>query len=172
MDHVTRLRIEPIEKRHVRTLFACGNPALDEYLKQYARQNDAKNLSKTFVAADSTRRVFGYYSVNASRIEFDELPTDLNQRLPHYPAPAALIARLAVDATLAGQGLGARLLVDALQRISNAAKELAVKVIVVDALDDKARGFYQHFGFVELPGQELKLFVPIETVNRLFSLES
>jgi len=168
MDHVTRLRIEPIEKRHVRTLFACGNTALDEYLQQYAQQNDDKNLSKTFVAADSARRVFGYYSVNASRVEFDELPTDLNQRLPHYPVPAALTARLAVDATLAGQGLGARLLVDALQRISSAAKELAVKVIVVDALDDKARGFYQHFGFVELPGQELKLYMPLETVNRLF----
>ena len=79
-----------------------------------------------------------------------------------------MIARLAVDTTAAGQGLGARLLIDALQRILNASSEMAVKVVVVDAEDAQARAFYQHFGFVRLPGQDWKLFLPIETVEQLF----
>lgn len=168
MDHVMRLRIEPISRKHDRASFSCGIPALDEYLRLYARQNDKKNIARTFVAVDGDARVFGYHSVSATRIEFEELPADLHQRLPHYPIPAALIARLAVDTTAAGQGLGARLLIDALQRILNASSEMAVKVVVVDADDAQARAFYQHFGFVRLPGQDWKLFLPIETVEQLF----
>ena len=67
-----------------------------------------------------------------------------------------------------GQGLGAKLLIDALQRIVGASQEIAVKVILVDAKDEEARDFYKHFGFIELLEQDLKLFLPIETVKQLF----
>lgn len=168
-DHVSALRIEPISREHQRDSFQCGKPPLDAYLHQYARQNDEKNIAKTFVAVNDANKVMGYYSLCTASIEFEELPDDLNKQLPAYPAPAALIAKLAVDASLRGQGLGARLLVDALQRIFAASGEVAIKVVLVDALDDEARDFYLHYDFIQLPMHDYKLFLPIETVAQLFA---
>ena len=162
------LRIEPIAKHHIRNDFKCGNPALDVYLSRYARQNDEINIARTFVCVDKQNKVLGYYSLSTSSIEFLELPESFSQRLPGYPVPAALIGRLAVDSGMAGRGLGSHLLIDALQRIAGASIEIAVKVVLVDAIDKDARAFYRHYGFMELPGQALKLFLPIETINRLF----
>lgn len=167
-DHVSALRIEPISKAHQRKTFQCGKPPLDAYLQRYARQNDEKNIAKTFVAVDDSNRVLGYYSLCTASIEFEELPADIKLKLPAYPVPAALIARIAVDKSMRGQGLGARLLIDALQRIFSAAGEVAIKVVLVDARDDEARDFYLHYGFIQLPMQDYKLFLPIETIDQLF----
>lgn len=163
--------IEPISKNHHRNNFSCGKPALDEYLYRFARQNDEKNIAKTFVAVDVQNNVVGYYSLCTASIEFEEIPEEVRKQLPNYPIPAALIARLAVDEKYRGQGMGAMLLVDALQRIVTASAELAVKVILVDAMDEEARNFYKHFEFIELPDQDLKLFLPIETIQQLFRQE-
>jgi len=168
MDHIKALRIEPISKRHLRDEFSCGKPELDTYLQRFARQNDEKNIAKTFVSVDASDHVLGYYSLSTASIGFTDLPEELRQSLPAYPVPAARLARLAVDSRLKGQGLGAKLLIDALQRIVGASQEIAVKVILVDAMDEEARDFYKHFGFIELPDQDLKLFLPIETVKQLF----
>jgi len=162
-------RIEPISRSHKRKGFSCGNPELDEYLERYARQNDEKNIARTFVAVTDDDKVLGYYPLSTASISFESLPDDLQLALPAYPIPAALIARLAVDTSAKGQDLGAALLIDALHRIVRAADEIAVKVIMVDAKDDEARSFYQHYGFIELPEQPLKLFLPIETVKPLFN---
>lgn len=162
--HVT----EPISKYHTRSEFSCGKPQLDEYLHRFARQNDEKNISKTFVAVDDEGKVFGYYSLCSATIEFEEVPENIKKNLPQYPIPAALIARLAVDRALHGQGLGAKLIINALQRIASVSEELAVKVVLVDAMDDEAREFYKHFSFIELPNQAVKLFLPIETVLQVF----
>lgn len=167
-DHIQALRVEPISKTHLRNEFSCGQPELDTYLQRFARQNDEKNIAKTFVAVDGSGHVLGYYSLSTASIAFAELPEDLRQSLPAYPVPAARLARLAVDTRMKGQGLGAKLLIDALQRIIGASQEIAVKVILVDALDEDASDFYKHFGFIELPDQDLKLFLPIETVKQVF----
>lgn len=168
-DHISGLRIEPLSKTHERKHFSCGKPLLDDYLQRYARQNDENNIAKTFVAVNAENRIVGYYSLCTSSIEFEELPEDLSKQLPHYPVPAALIAKLAADESLRGLGLGAKLLIDALQRILAASNEVAIKAVLVDALDDEAREFYLHYGFITLPGQDYKLFLPIETVAQLFS---
>jgi predicted GNAT family N-acyltransferase len=161
-------RIEPIAQSHHRKGFNSGKPELDDYLQRFARQNDEKNIARTFVAITEAGDVLGYYSLSTASISFATLTEDLQKALPAYPVPAALIARLAVDRSMKGQGLGAGLLIDALHRIVRAAEEIAVKVIMVDAKDHEARSFYQHYGFIELPEQPLKLFLPIETVNTLF----
>ncbi|HDH17043.1 MAG TPA: GNAT family N-acetyltransferase, partial [Gammaproteobacteria bacterium] len=75
---------------------------------------------------------------------------------------------LAVDSRVEGQGLGARLLVEALKQILTASKKLAIIVVLIDAIDEKAKGFYLHFGFIELSGHDLKLFLPFETIDQLF----
>lgn len=168
-DDINGLTAEPIQKHHQRTAFDCGKPDLNEYLSRFARQNDVKNIARTFVAVDDDGVVKGYYSLCSSQVEFEELPDSLSTSLPEYPVPAALIARLAVDRNSSGQGLGAKLLIDALQRVLAASTEMAVKVVIVDAKDDEARSFYEHYGFIALPGQEYKLFLPIETIQALFS---
>ena len=167
-DHIKALRTEPISKQHSRNQFSCGKPELDTYLQRFARQNDEKNIAKTFVAVDADDHVVGYYSLSTASVAFADLPDSIRQSLPAYPVPAARIARLAVDKSMKGQGLGAKLLIDAVQRIVGASREIAVKVILVDAKDEEARDFYKHFGFIELPEQDLKLFLPIETLKQLF----
>jgi len=160
--------IEPISKNHNRKNFSCGKPLLDEYLHRYARQNDEKNIAKTFVAVDERNNAVGYYSLCTASIEFEDFPEEMRKQLPNYPVPAALIARLAIDEKLRGQGLGAKLLVDALQRVLTASAEIAIKAVLVDAMDGDAFEFYRHYEFIELPDQDLKLFLPIETIQQLF----
>lgn len=168
MDRMDRLRIKPISKSHKRNNFCCNKATLNEYLRRYARQHDEKNISKTFVAIDADSRILGYYSLSAANIEFEECPANIRHQLPEYPVPAALITRLAVDSSAGSNGIGARLLIDALQHIVSASDNVAIKVILVDALDEQAKDFYCHFGFLPLPGYERKLFLPIETVLQLF----
>ena len=138
--------VEPISRQHHRGTFHCGKASLDTYLQRYARQNHEKNIAKTFVTVNAKHEICGYYSLCTASIEFDELPADLSKQLPAYPVPAALIAKLAVDENLRGQGLGARLLIDALQRILVASAEVAIKTVLVDALDEEAKAFYLHYG--------------------------
>lgn len=161
------LRIEPISKLHNRKDFKCRKKLLTQYLHRYARQNDVNNIAKTFVAVDDENKVLGYYSLSTSSIEFEDLPEEFAKRLPHYPIPAALIAKLAVDSDIGGQGLGSRLLIEALQNILVVSEEMAIKVVLVDAIDEEAKGYYLRFGFIEIPGEDLKLFLPIETVRQL-----
>ena len=164
---IDALRIEPISKLHNRKEFKCKKKPLTQYLHRYARQNDENNIAKTFVAVDNDNKVLGYYSLSTSSIEFKDSPEAFAKHLPHYPIPAALIAKLAVDSNIDGQGLGARLLIEALQNILAVSEEMAIKVVLVDAIDQEAKNYYLRFGFIELPGNELKLFLPIETISQL-----
>ena len=168
-EEIEVLRIEPIVKAHNRKAFTCKKSELADYLKQHARQNDEKNITKSFVAVDDNKTVHGYYSLNTASIEFDELPEGYIKNIPKYPIPAALIAKLAVDKNAEGQGLGSRLLIDALQRILSTSEQLAIKVVLVDAIDEEAKNYYLHFGFIELPKHDLKLFLPIKTIKQLLT---
>ncbi len=162
------LRIEHLQKHHIRNRFDCGESTLNDYLVQYARQNDERNIARTFVAVASDACVQGFYTISAADIEFSECPDKFTKHLPKYPLPAARIGQLAVDRSTQGHGLGARLLIDALQRIYTTSDEIGIKIILVDALNEKACAFYTHFGFVSLPGNEFRLFLPVETVTGIF----
>lgn len=167
MERIVELRIEPISKAHNRKAFICKKSPLAVYLQQHARQNDEKNIAKAYVAVDDKDTVHGYYTLSATNIEFKECPKEYSKGIPQYPIPAVLIGKLAVDENIEGQGLGSRLLIDALQRILAASEKVAVKAVIVDAIDEEAKGYYLHFGFIELPGHALKLFLPIETIDQL-----
>lgn len=108
-------------------------------------------MARTFVAvAPPSRRVAGYYSLAASAVRFEHLPDPARRRLPRYPVPSVLLARLAVDATAQGQGLGAALLVDAGRRVRTAAEQVGVRVLEVHALDEEAAAFYRRHGALPL----------------------
>ena len=164
MTGVGALSILGIEESHRREKFDCGEEALDNYLRRYARQNHERNIARTFVAVDENDWVLGYYSLASASIEFASLPADLARRVPRYPIPAVRIARLAVDRSMHGKGLGAALLADALRRILTASSEVAVKVVLVDAKNERAADFYRHYGFRALNDMPMVLFLPIETV--------
>ena len=167
-DRVCELRIEPISKSYIRKFFKCDESSLNIYIQRHARQNDEKNIAKCFVVVDDKKKVLAYYTLSTSSIKFEELPEDYVQHLPHYPIPAVLIGQLAVDCSATGQGLGTRLLIDALQRVFTISEGMAIKVVLVDAINDKAKEFYLRFGFIDIPGDNLKLFLPIETISQLF----
>jgi GNAT superfamily N-acetyltransferase len=162
------LTITPLDKRHDRNNFDCGEATLNAYLSRYANQDIRRRVSRVFVASASTepQRIIGYYSLSAGSLAAADLPEEFRRRLPRYPVPVALVGRLAVDRSYHGQGFGAVLIADALQRIALAGQVMAVYAAVVDALDESAAAFYRQFGFISLPSQPLKLFLPMDTVTR------
>jgi predicted GNAT family N-acyltransferase len=164
----------PIHKKYQRDHFDCGYPALDDYIKKYAKQNHEKGIAKTFVAIeDSTSlKVDGFYTLSASTIEFESLPDISRKGLPAYPIPAILIGKLAVDSAAKGQGLGTELLVDALLRAVKASQDVAVFAVRVDAIDSTARDFYLKYEFIPFQDQPLSLFLPIKTIVREFAASS
>jgi predicted GNAT family N-acyltransferase len=164
----------PIHKKYQRDHFDCGYPALDDYIKKYAKQNHEKGIAKTFVAIeDSTSlKVDGFYTLSASTIEFESLPDSSQKGLPAYPIPAILIGKLAVDSAAKGQGLGTELLVDALLRAVKASQDVAVFAVRVDAIDSTARDFYLKYEFIPFQDQPLSLFLPIKTIVREFAATS
>ncbi len=156
--------IEPLGPRHDRAAFSCGQPALDDWFRRYASQDEKRNVARVFVAIDDTHGVVGFYSLNSFSLVVEDLPQEMARKLPRYEAlPAALIGRLARDQRVRGQGLGGLLLADAVRRILNASRSLAVFAIIVDAKDDHALAFYRSFGFTPFPTQPRRLFLPTST---------
>lgn len=142
--------------------FRCGEVALDEYLQRYAKQDIKRGVARVFVAtpADQRKVAAGFYTLSAASVAAEQLPEALRKKLPRYPVPAALLGRLAVRETAQGQGLGSILLADACKRVAAASQTLAVAAIIVDAKSPAAAAFYQHFGFIALPGQPGRWILP------------
>jgi GNAT superfamily N-acetyltransferase len=146
-------------RRHSAEAFTCGRESLDRWLRAYAAQNQRRDAARTFVTADAEGHILGYYTLVAGHIEHQHATASVQRGMSrHFPIPVAVIARLAVDETQQGRGLGRSLLLDALRRILRASNELAVRAVIVDALDDDAAAFYQHFGF-ELSELEPRLLM-------------
>ena len=142
--------------------FDCGEPVLNAYLQRYASQDIKRGVARVFMACpvEQTQLVAGFYTLSASSIAADTLPEKLRKRLSRYPVPVALLGRLVVSRSFHHQGLGSILLADACKRVAAASATLAVAAIVVDAKSAQAAAFYQHFGFVEFPGQAGRWMLP------------
>jgi ribosomal protein S18 acetylase RimI-like enzyme len=161
------LVVEPLARSHDREGFDCGVPELNAYLRRQAAQDMRRGVSRAYVAHERrASKVLGYYTLSAASFGKKNLPEKEAKRLPHYPVPAALLGRLAVDRSSQGQQLGRYLLFDALSRVLHAAETLAVYALVVDAKNDSARAFYERYGFRRFPDTPSRLFIPIETLRR------
>ncbi len=162
------LVIEPLASHHDRTAFSCGELVLDTYLQRQASQDIRRRVAQVFVAiGDVAERIAGYYSLSAASFEKDELPSALAKRLPHYPVPAAILGRLAIDREQQGRGLGETLLLDAIRRVVRASTTLAVYAIIVDAKTDGAQAFYECYGFRAFSSEPRRLFLPLEIFEKL-----
>ena len=127
-----------------------------------------RRVTRIFVAVGNTlEAIAGYYALNAVGFERDELLPELARRLPHCPVPAAVLGRLAVDRAYRGRGLGELLLLDAIRRAVRATATIAVYAIVVDAGNESAHAFYKRYGFRAFASVPQRLFLPIQTFERL-----
>lgn len=154
-------QIRPLDAAVDVATFQSGSSPLDEYIRRYASQDVRRNVARVFVATpeDDHRLLAGFFTLSACSVSCSNLPESMARKLPRYPIPVALIGRLAVDAAFQGKGLGSILLADACQKVAQASSVLAVVGIIVDAEDEAASAFYQHFGFTSLLGQPERLIM-------------
>jgi hypothetical protein len=162
-------QIAPLDtSEHDRSAFSCGAPELDRYIREHASQDVKRDVARVFVALRSgAPAVCSYYTLSAASFQRDNLPADQARRLPRYPVPAVLLGRLAVDNGAKGEGLGAFLLMDAINRSLLATQTLAVHAMIVDARDDAAATFYRKYGFIPFSAEQRRLFLPMATIRRL-----
>ena len=167
MIELQNLVIEPLDPTHDRAGFQCGVEALDRYLKKQAKQDIKRRISRVFVAtkSDNPKAVMGYYTLSTLSIELNQLPEKIARKLPKHPVPAALIGRLATCNVARGQGVGKLLLADAIKRTLAVSDQIAIYAMVVDAIDDNAKGFYEQYGFSRLSDDSPRLFLPLKSVS-------
>lgn len=152
-----------LEERHNCEPFCCGEPVLDTWLKIRARKNEASGASRTYVITRDND-VVGYYSLAVGSVSHTIVPGKMRRNMPD-PIPVMLLARLAVDTSLQGQGIGHALLRDAMLRTEQAAHIAGIRAILVHALHERARLFYVNCGFTPSPINELTLMLPLSAVR-------
>lgn len=150
----------PLTPGHQIDAFSCGESVLDEWLKRRALANQGSGASRTFVVANHENQVLGYYALAAGAIAHREASRSIRQNMPD-PVPVMVLARLAVDTKAKEMKLGAALLQDALKRCVLVSRNTGVRAMLVHALNDKARQFYEHYGFKASPAHPLTLMLPI-----------
>ena len=164
MEELTRLSApEPLASHHNVEHFHCGEPPLDDWLKRRALPNQASGASRTFVV-QAQGRVVGYYALAAGSVARLDAPRTLRRNMPD-PVPVVVLGRLAIDSRCQRRGLGAALLKDALLRCLAAAAGVGIAGVLVHALSDDARAFYQRAGFVPSPIHPLTLLLPIGAID-------
>jgi GNAT superfamily N-acetyltransferase len=164
--------IELLERGHNRDDFDCGKELLNNYLKNRAGQDVKRKLSACYVFADGkTKRIHGYYTLSNYGIPLSSFAENIRKRLPgtYTTIPTTLLGRLAIDKNRQGEGLGKILLVDALKRSWDSSRIIASFAVVVDPIDEEARAFYLHYGFIELPDSG-KMIISMRTFDELFTI--
>ncbi len=167
------LIIIPLDNKLNKESFDCGINPLNDYLKKYANQDQKRGISLTFVAINSEldKQLLGYYSISMAQVEIDSLPEENRKKLPRYPIPAMRLARLAVDQSQQGKGLGETLLFHALSKATKFYQEIGIAGVIVDASNEKARNFYLKYDFIPLIvssiNYPLPLFLTIKTILKL-----
>lgn len=155
---------EPIRADHHVTTFQCGEDVLDEWLQRRALKNEVLGASRTFVACVE-QNVVGYYALAAGSVSHTMVSSKMRRNMPE-PIPAIILARLAIDKNWQGNGVGYSLLQDALLRSQAAAGYIGAKVMLVHALTDSAKHFYEHFGFRASPIDDKMLMLTLSELNR------
>jgi GNAT superfamily N-acetyltransferase len=158
--------IQPLTRFHDGQPFGCGDQDLNAYLRYTARQHSEKGIARTFVAVDDTNspEILGFFTLVSCEIFVEKLSRKFAKKYPSR-APAVKLARLAVASHLQRKGLGAYLLLDAMDRVLRVAEHLGIIGFFVDAKHEEAANFYRRFGFLPLPDNALELFLPVATIR-------
>lgn len=149
---------EPLTKIHSTRDFDCEDANVNRWLKRFALQGQSSGQARSYVIHESGQ-VIGFYAIASGSIQQAEATERTRKGLGKYPIPIILLAQFGVDKGRQGKGLGKALLKEALVRCLNAADEIGARAVVVDASSDKARTFYEKFGFERSPVSEFKLMI-------------
>lgn len=148
----------------------CGNAELDEWLRNAALTADRMGTSRTYVWVDEDDRIVAYFATSPHLVERSELPRSLSRHAPSR-VPSIVIAKLALASELHGEGLGGALLADALVVALDAMRRAGGRLVVVEAIDQGARGFYGHHGFKGIPDNPLKLCIKASSAAASLGVE-
>jgi GNAT superfamily N-acetyltransferase len=164
MGEVTGLSVpEPLAEHHAIDDFQSGESSLDEWLKRRARANHASGASRTYVVCQGAR-VVAYYALASGVVAVEAAPGRFRRNMPN-PIPVVVLARLAVDETWHGQGIGRGLFRDAAIRVAHAADAIGIRGIVVHAISEQAKAFYLALGFDPSPLEPMTLMVTLADVR-------
>lgn len=164
---------EPLSSGHVLEGFACGRQSLDQWLTRHALQAASAGSARTYVVVDHEQsRVVGYHALTAAGVEREAATARVIKGMPRYPVPVVLLARLAVDITVTGRGIGAWLLRDAMLRTMTAAETIGVRAMLVHAQDENARRFYMRHGLEPSPTDALHLMILLKDLAASISTDA
>lgn len=155
---------EKLAPHHELEAFSCGVESLDQWLKRFARTNQQSDLTTTYVV-HRKNRVVGYYSLTTGSVNREDATVRMAKGAPNHPIGVVLLARLAVNQSEKGAGLGRALLKDALIRSASAADIIAVRAVLVHALNEEARRFYMRFDFEPSPVHPLHLMLLMKDIR-------
>ncbi len=143
--------------------FDCGTSVLNEYLARYASQHRKRGVTQIYVLVDTETPsvVLGYYTLSAAEVDTSQLTEAERKKLPRFPIPCFRMGRLAVSKDQQGKHLGEKLIGLAVDRCLHAREVVAAYALLVDAKDDRAKGFYEHFGFIACIDQPMTLYLPL-----------
>ncbi|MBK1871030.1 GNAT family N-acetyltransferase [Taklimakanibacter albus] len=156
-----------IAKAHDRAAFDCGEPVLNDFLKRYARQSHEQGSARTFVAIDptaDTSKGLGFYSLAPATIAYERAPKTIQRGLARHEVPGFRLARLAVDRSQQGRGLGAQLFGAAARRCIRAASEVGGLILIIDAKSERAAAWYMTLGAQRSTDEALTLIFPLARV--------
>lgn len=156
-----------LEKSHNCDGFSCGEPALDEYLKRYALNQQKRGAGRTYVGLRGSR-VVGYYTLALRQLQPENTTEAVRAGYGNYPVPVVLLARLATDNSEKGKGIGSGLLKHAMLNVVKIADIVGVRAMYVEAKHEAASRFYERYGFEPGPGDPLKLFMTVKTLRHNF----
>jgi predicted GNAT family N-acyltransferase len=168
VDDLAQLIVEHLDSsKHNRQGFDCGVEALNSFLQTQARKEMERRSAVTYVLIDAAKpnEVIGYYTLSSATVLLDTVPSDLATKLGRQQSvPTTLVGRLAIAASRQGEGLGAKLLWDALKRSEEKSREIGSVAVIVDAKDEKAATFYEKFGFRRVSEPPMRLFLMMGTI--------
>lgn len=158
---------KPINKKYDREAFDCGEEALNEFLRRYARKSHELGGAKTFLAIDNAddKTILGFYSLSPASIDYARTPEIIRRGLARHDVPGFRLARLAVDRKLQGRGIGGQLLLAAGKRCLLASAEVGGVVLVIDAKSERVARWYAGYGALPLLDAPLTLLLPLSTIE-------
>ncbi|CDP51767.1 FIG001353: Acetyltransferase [Devosia sp. DBB001] len=159
--------VRKLDASHDVDAFDCGKEPLDRFLQRHALVNQKAGSAQTYVVCREGQRVTGYYSLAVGAVEHADAPGRVSKGLARHPIPVMLLARLAIDRSEQGKGLGKALLKDALLRTAQAADIAGIRALLVHAKDDEARAWYEQFDFEPSPTDPYHLFLLMKDLRAL-----
>ena len=167
-----RARIEPLDRKHDRAAFTCGDVPIDNFLKNSATKQQQEDIARVYVSClDAEFVVIGYYALNSHSINAATLPEDIRKRLPSYETmPTIYLSKLGVRTDFQDKGLGQYLMGHAFKRCVDAADIIGAQFLVLDSLNELSTKLYLSLGLIELPGHAPRMIMKMGLIRKAIAL--